>query len=1011
MFLLRFIKSFGFCCKFFLFRNINKSYRKAETMKLNAYNTQNNIQASVQVKQSNVSNTSYLTAPTQTQPQHKEEKVSSAASHSTTNPSEALKAKTLVQMPVSYKFVREIKIPFSNNAKLFQLANGQRVVVVEKKGPTVLETYFNVGSMNEHNPQQGISHFIEHMAFNGSKSPSGKTLGAGEFFKTVNEMGAGTNASTGFSQTDYFISSQLLGSNIFDKTVFIQSQQLQYPEHSEAMIEKEKGPVTSEISMVGDQTENIALSNCVKNLFQIKSTSSDLVAGSIENINNLNRDKTLEYYNLWYTPDNCSTVVTGEIPTQEAINTIAKHFNKFANVDTSKRKYQKFNTINSPVRVDVKMPKADSSTIVLGFAGPANNSTKENIEMEVLMTALMGYKNARINKELDKIHSGAMMNIERVGNQKTAPKAILLMSKSSPEKSESVIKSIYNEINRLSYEPVTQEEIDTAKKILKMTFSKVSENSHLLNMLLGNALLDDDLDYVENYLTILDSITPQDISNFARKFLDLNKASLSVVHPQNLDDKAIEDNYKKANQVNNLHQKNPSFSRKISFKGLEDEKHFDISKVKEYKLANNMEVVLNSNKSDISTASITLKTVYPAKTNPVVPVLLSVLLNEGSKTQNKNDFYKDLYASGINLQFDADFQTINATVESLYQDTDTALKKIKEVFNEPRLNEENFDYAKQIAKESLANMPESAMSHALRHLFPDSEEFATKQEMIEALEKTSLKDVADLFNYIKENSMAKAVFTAPFEKSLKLEQTIINELSANLGAFKPFTREVNKNYTPLQKDIIVTNVEPRNQADIVQAFKFKTNYNPKDQVVFRILNTILGDGSSSRLFNDLREEQKLAYRVESNLDFSGDSGIITLGIKTTTDDKSAGVRQFDNVKKSLDGFKKHVDKLKNEKVSQEELTAAKLRLKTKLLNSIETSDSQTTVLDRSKDSFNGISNLNENLKLIDTITAEDIQNAARYMFAGNSVISVLASEDTIKNCGLNPEDAQPLKNV
>lgn len=77
-----------------------------------------------------------------------------------------------------------------------------------------------------------------------------------------------------------------------------------------------------------------------------------------------------------------------------------------------------------------------------------------------------------------------------------------------------------------------------------MTYSKVSENSQLLNNLIGNALLDDDLAYVENYLPILDSITAADISAFAKKYLDLNNASLSVVHPENLEDTAIMANYK-----------------------------------------------------------------------------------------------------------------------------------------------------------------------------------------------------------------------------------------------------------------------------------------------------------------------------------------------------------------------------------------------------------------------------------------------------------------------------------
>jgi len=62
--------------------------------------------------------------------------------------------------------------------------------------------------------------------------------------------------------------------------------------------------------------------------------------------------------------------------------------------------------------------------------------------------------------------------------------------------------------------------------------------------------------------------------------------------------------------------------------------------------------------------------------------------------------------------------------------------------------------------------------------------------------------------------------------------------------------------------------------------------------------------------------------------------------------------------------------------------------------------SQTTVLSNAKDSIYGIGSVNENLKLVDKITAQDIQNAANYIFSGKSLTSVLASQKTIDNMNL-----------
>lgn len=971
-------------------------------MKLEVINSKNYYNASKQaVVRNNVSNAveknKTMTAPTQTD-SHYSDTVPSAASTNNTNSAEALKAQKLATAPISYSFVRDIKLPFSSNAKLYRLANGQKVAILEKKGPTVLETYYNVGSMNEHDKQRGISHFNEHMAFNGSKDSLGNGLGAGEFFQTVNKIGAITNASTGFSQTNYFISSQLLGSDsVFDASAYLQSQQLQYPEHTAEMVEKEKAPVTSEISMVGDQPENVAMNQCIKNLYGIETTSPDLIAGTISNINNLTREDTLNYHNTWYTPDNSVTVVTGEVPQQEAIDTIAKYFNKSAFTPVQNRKYQEFDEIQKPVRVDLKMPKAQSTTTVLGFKGPQNNSTSENIIMEVLVTALLGYKNAKITKELNKIQSSAMMNIERVGNRPTDPRTILIASQSTPQKSEDVLNIIYQEIAKISQQPLSFDELQAAKKILKMTYSKISENSQALNSLLGNAIMDDDLAYVENYLPILDSITPQDVSAFARKYLDLNKVSISVVHPQKMNDNEIMMNY------NNTQNKVSAFvsTPSISFKGRIEDKMFDLNKVRQYRLANNMEVVFNQNQSDIATSKITLKTVTPANVKPGVPAILSVMLNEGSLNKNYDQFYENVHKAGMSLKFDATYNSINAEVESLSTDVPYSIDLIKEVLTQPRFNESSLSYAKKMVEELVLNMENSAEEPAVRELLPGLNEFATKEEILKSLNTITMQDIMDFYNHIKNNAMAKAVVTAPMSKNPQLEQAVMNKLSVGLRNFQPYTNERFKAYIPITENKIITKVEQRNQADIFQGFKFKTNYNPKDHMTFILMNTILGGGPSSRLFNDLRETQKLAYRVESNLDFVGDTGIISLAIKTTTDNPSENVQQFDNVKKSLSGFKKHIEKLKNELVTQEELDAAKLRIKTKLLNSIESSSAQTTVLSNAKDTVYGLASINENIKLVDTITAQDIQNAANYMFAGKSLTSILASQKTIENMDTN----------
>ena len=110
-----------------------------------------------------------------------------------------------VKTPIGYQKTEDINLPYGFKGHCYKLANGQRIVIVPQEGVTLVKTYVGTGSMNEPDNIRGISHYIEHNLFNGSDG-----LEAGEFFGTVNKMGAETNASTSFAVTDYFISSNLL---------------------------------------------------------------------------------------------------------------------------------------------------------------------------------------------------------------------------------------------------------------------------------------------------------------------------------------------------------------------------------------------------------------------------------------------------------------------------------------------------------------------------------------------------------------------------------------------------------------------------------------------------------------------------------------------------------------------------------------------------------------------------------------------------------------------------------
>ncbi len=878
--------------------------------------------------------------------------------------------------PISYKYTGELNILGNLKAQTYKLANGQNVVILPKKGATVVKTYVNAGSMNEPEHLRGISHYIEHNLFNGTKE-----LKAGEFFNRVNKLGASTNASTSFSTTDFYISSQLLKEKDLEDKLRLHSDMLQNPVFAPDMLDKERGPVISEISMVMDEPQNIAMNMALKNLYQIKTKSPDLIAGTIENIKNITRDDVIDYYNTHYTPDNFTTVITGDINPDETIRLVAKYFTKQNPTKPMSKKFETLIPVEKSIRVDKESHKATASSIVMTFSGPENTNTKDKIAMEVLLSILSGNKTSKLNKALEKYHISPEAGMEKIGNKPEDKKAIIFLATCAPDKVDDAIKTIYKEIYKLQNGEITEKEFKTVKKQLERAIENSSECSSVLNSLVGSALLDKDILYVSQYEKTLNSLTIEDIQNVIQKYLNLNKVSIATVNPSK---KAL------------TKEKTISFGNNVvNDNNFVEKEVYETAKIINYKLHNNIEVITNPTQSDNTNFIINLKTQTPAAIKPGVTEILATMLNRGSANKSFEAFFDEAETKGINILFKATPSSITCDANLCVEDTKDALNLAKEVLLTPRLTQDNFDFAKEEIKNIITNQPKSAMSNAIEELFKHLPYSASRDTLLESIDNVTLDDVKGLYSYILQNASATCVSSAPFEKYPDLTQTFNNSFSIGFPIMKEFKADTFNAYLPMEKNKIIAQTDERNQADVVKCYKFKTNSNISDMAKFEILNTILGGNPNSRLFTDLREKQKLAYRVRSNIDFMDNTGVLTLSIKTTTDNPQEGIDKLDNLKKSLKGFDVNTNKLQTELISDEELESAKLYLKTKILDNTETSNGKNSLLSKSKYTAYGISFPNLLLSEIDKVTKEDIKAAANYIFQNPSLTSIVASKKTL----------------
>ena len=911
-------------------------------------------------------------------------------------------------IPISYVKTGEISIPgIKEKASVFKLANGQKVVILPKKGITTIETLYNVGSLNEKDEERGISHFIEHNLFNGSKNIAPK-----EYDKIISSKGGSSNAYTSFSVTDYNMQLQLLDDNSLEEAIKLNANLTQYPTFQKEQLEKEKEPVKSEIDMGKDSQGNIG-NEVIKTLFNITSTSENLITGEKNNINNLTQEKVFDYFNTWYTPDNAVTVITGDVDVNETINLVSKYFNKTNDYSKiNQRKNEPIKYLDKTVRKDVISKNSNSPLINMGFAIPEGTSDKEKNEIQILLNILTA-NSSRLSKALSDYGISLNYSFDKVQNKPDGAIALMLEVEPYNEKdTEKILKILYDEITYIANNPPTDEELLAQKNLYIKNLNELSESNENINAQLLKIMTDGgNLNYFTDEINYTSNLTGQDISNAAKKFLDLNKSAICISHSKDSTSETINNNYSEAQKQNFVSSQPivyPPNNNLVSFGNkCEPIKEIEtkINNITGYKLQNNIETrIIPSNINSQSHFTIDFCNENLNDVSSPLMDILSILLNRGnaftSPEAMKDFFDKNNISNYITVNNNGLSYTYNCYPENLQ----SALNFAKTTLLNPNFTEEEFQRAKSIIKDEYESSIPSAYNKTLKSTCPNVKSLTTtKEENLEELDKITLQDVKNLYSKMTLNSEVIATLSAPVKENPQLTQIFNNEMSTGFPQFQPINLNHNGQYNmykPNTQEKVFTEAIENSQAHVTQTYTFKKSENISDLAKISLLNIILGSGMTSRLFLDLREDKKLAYRVTSYNTYLNDIGYLKLYTETSTDSIDSKEGSPENIDKSINAFKNNVQLLKTQNVTAEELETAKNKLKTEILSSFETTSQQHGILTDNYKSPYGINFYRELINSIDNITADDIRMTANYVFENPPVISIDASQKTLDSLKL-----------
>jgi len=206
------------------------------------------------------------------------------------------------------------------DVKVATLANGLKVLLVEDHNiPTVaLYTFFRVGSRNERTGLTGVSHFIEHMMFNGTAA-----FGPGEFDRRMEFQGGSNNAYTAddmTAYTDWFPPAAL------EAMITMEADRMQGLAFVPDVLESERGVIASERRMGVDNDNDAILNENVRATAIMAHPYHWDVIGWMSDILSWRRDEVMAYYRTYYAPNNAVLIVAGDIDPAKTLDLIKKYY-------------------------------------------------------------------------------------------------------------------------------------------------------------------------------------------------------------------------------------------------------------------------------------------------------------------------------------------------------------------------------------------------------------------------------------------------------------------------------------------------------------------------------------------------------------------------------------------------------------------------------------------------------------------------------------------------------------
>jgi zinc protease len=412
----------------------------------------------------------------------------------------------------------------------FILDNGLKVLLLEDhKSPAVtFQVWYRVGSRNERDGKSGLSHFLEHMMFKGTP-----TVKPEEYSRLIAKNGGRSNAFTSSDVTVYFAT---MSRDKIGIEIELEGDRMANALLGETYFEPEKKVIQEERRLRTDDNPVSALGEVAGAAAYMVHPYRRPIIGWMQDIEKLTRQDLLDYYKLYYAPNNAFIVMTGDFSTPEMLAKIKAAFGHIPRGAEPPKVQAEEPPQRGERRVTLKK-EAELPFVLLYYHTP-NLTSPDNYALDVLSVVLAGGRSSRLHHDLV-YQQRLVRSIDADYNGVSIdPSVFSVTAQLMPEQDPgNVEREIDLLLDQVKSQPISDRELQKAKNQIEAAFVFAQDSIFGQAMKIGYYEAVGGWRLMDRYLDGIRKVTVEDVQRVAKQYLNRDRRTVGVLIPTNTQEK------------------------------------------------------------------------------------------------------------------------------------------------------------------------------------------------------------------------------------------------------------------------------------------------------------------------------------------------------------------------------------------------------------------------------------------------------------------------------------------